>query len=61
MKLARMVTCGYHLLILLVQLQVSPGRKKGERRTQMKKAGIVVGAVLAVAVFGLGIRQWRNR
>ena len=35
-------------------------QKKGERRAQMKKAGIVLGAVRAGAVFGLGTRQWRK-
>gem|GEM_PF-4318346 len=56
-----MVACGYHLLISSVQLQLRPDRKIRERRAQMKKAGIVVGAVMAVAVLGLGVRQWRKR
>jgi hypothetical protein len=60
-RISEMVTCGYHLLILSVQPRVRPDRKIGEGRAHMKKAGIVARAFLAIAVLGLGIRQWRKR
>jgi len=34
---ARMVTCGYHLLILSVQLWVRPGRKKQRKECSSEK------------------------
>jgi hypothetical protein len=51
-----MVTRGYHLLIPSIKLQVRADRINRERSAQVKKAGIVVGAVLAVAVLGLSLR-----